>query len=52
MNDHAPEDQTLLLRFLARMSGTRYDEAATRDARRRIIRFFNTHLRPDPSSSV
>jgi carboxymethylenebutenolidase len=47
MNDHAPEDQTLLLRFLARISGTRYDEAATLDARRRIIGFFNAHLRPD-----
>jgi carboxymethylenebutenolidase len=47
MDDHAPEDQTLLLRFLARISGTRYDEAATVDARRRIIGFFNAHLRPD-----
>lgn len=44
MNDHAPEDQTLFLRFLARISGTRYDEAATVDARRRIIEFFNQHL--------
>ncbi|WP_228529363.1 dienelactone hydrolase family protein [Arthrobacter gandavensis] len=47
MNDHAPEDQTLFLRFLSRVSGTRYDEEATADARRRIIRFFNAHLRPD-----
>ena len=30
MNDHAPEDQTLFLRFLARTSGTRYDAEATR----------------------
>lgn len=45
MNDHAPEDETLVLRFLARVSGTRYDEAATRDARRRIVAFFDTHLR-------
>lgn len=52
MNDHAPEDQTLFLRFLARISGTKYDEAATADARRRIIRFFTTHLRPDTSSSA
>jgi carboxymethylenebutenolidase len=34
MDDHAPEDQTLLLRFLARISGTRYDDDATVDARR------------------
>lgn len=45
MNDHAPEDQTLFLRFLARMSGTRYDDAATADARRRIVALFNEHLR-------
>ena len=52
MDDHAPEDQTLFLRFLARISGTRYDEAATVDARRRIVGFFNTHLRPDAPSST
>jgi len=44
MNDHDRGDQTLMLRFLARISGTRYDEDATRDARRRIIEFFNRHL--------
>ena len=45
MNDHDPADVTLLLRFLARVSGTKYDDEATRDARRRITAFFNTHLR-------
>jgi len=45
MNDHAPEDQTLFLRFLARKSGTRYDDTATADARRRIVALFNEHLR-------
>lgn len=49
MNDHAPEDQTLFLRFLARISGTRYDDAATVDARRRIIAFFDEHLRAPAS---
>jgi len=44
MNNHDPADATLLLRFLARVSGTRYDEAATSDARRRITAFFRTHL--------
>ena len=34
MNDHAAEDETLFLRFLARVSGTRYDDASTMDARR------------------
>jgi carboxymethylenebutenolidase len=45
MNDHDPADATLLLRFLARISGTKYDDEATRDARRRITAFFHTHLR-------
>jgi carboxymethylenebutenolidase len=44
MNDHDPADTTLLLRFLARVSGTRYDPAATEDARRRITAFFHEHL--------
>jgi carboxymethylenebutenolidase len=44
MNDHDPADTGLFLRFLARVSGTRYDETATRDARRRIAAFFGTHL--------
>lgn len=44
MNDHDPADATLALRFLARVSGTRYDDEATRDARRRIVAFFRTHL--------
>jgi carboxymethylenebutenolidase len=50
MNDHAPEDQTLFLRFLARASGTRYDDASAMDARRRIAMFFKEHLRSDTPS--
>lgn len=46
MNDHDPADTTPLLRFLARVSGTRYDAPATEDARRRIVAFFREHLRP------
>jgi carboxymethylenebutenolidase len=45
MNDHDRADATLFLRFLSRISGTKYDDAATRDARRRIITFFSLHLR-------
>lgn len=45
MNDHAPADLTLMLRVLGRLSGTRYDQAATADARRRIVTFFRDHLR-------
>ncbi|HET7278120.1 MAG TPA: dienelactone hydrolase family protein [Dermatophilaceae bacterium] len=48
MNDHDPADTTLLLRFLARISGTKYNEQATQDARRRIRAFFDTHLQEEP----
>lgn len=44
MNDHDRADQTLLLVFLAKVSGTRYHEDATRDARQRIVSFFDEHL--------
>jgi carboxymethylenebutenolidase len=52
MDNHAPEDQTLFLRFLARISGTQYDREATLDARRRIAAFFREHLRQDSPSST
>jgi carboxymethylenebutenolidase len=52
MNDHAPQDQTLVLRFLARVSGTRYDEEAAMDARRRIADFFGAHLGPPRSGGA
>jgi carboxymethylenebutenolidase len=45
MNDPDPVEETLVLRVLLRVSGTRYDEAATQDARRRIVAFFDTYLR-------
>jgi carboxymethylenebutenolidase len=46
MNDHDPSDLSLMIRFLSWTSGTRYDAEATRDARQRIVTFFDTHLRP------
>ncbi len=45
MNDHDPADQTLLLVVLAKLSGTRFHEPSAQDARRRIVSFFNRHLR-------
>jgi carboxymethylenebutenolidase len=45
LNDHDPADQTMLLVVLAKISGTRYDEPSARDARRRIVAFFDTHLK-------
>jgi len=41
MNDHDPADATLLLRFLARISGTKYDDEAHRGCpppRRLVLR--------------
>nr|BFE79432.1 hypothetical protein GCM10020093_020330 [Planobispora longispora] len=45
MNDHDPADMTLLLVLLSKVSGTRYHEPSTREARRRIITFFDRHLK-------
>ena len=42
MNDPDPADLSVVLRILVRLSRTRYDEPATRDARRRITAFFDT----------
>lgn len=52
MNDHDPKDQTLLLVFLAKISSTRYDPAATADARRRILAMFDRHLRGDAETPL
>lgn len=45
MNDHDPEDLSPMLRVLGRFSRTVYDDPATQDARRRIVAFFDRHLR-------
>jgi len=52
MNDHDPADQTLLLRVLARFSRTEYDDDATRDARRRIVEFFDRYLKGSQARPV
>ncbi len=48
MNQHPAGDGNLLFTLLGKLSNTRYDAAATADARRRIIRFLNLHLRGLP----
>ncbi len=48
MNDHDPQDLTAGLRVLGRLSGTRYDPAATTLARERIIAFLHRHLTDQP----
>jgi carboxymethylenebutenolidase len=48
MNDHDAADLTPLLVVLAKVSRTGYHEPSTRDARRRIVAFFDRHLKADP----
>jgi carboxymethylenebutenolidase len=45
LNDHPPADRTPLLMVLNLISGTRYHEPSAQDARRRIVVFFDTHLK-------
>ena len=45
LNDHDPADMTPLLVVLSKVSGTRYHEASARDARRRIVAFFDRYLK-------
>ncbi|HET7518608.1 MAG TPA: hypothetical protein VFN05_13105 [Actinomycetes bacterium] len=45
LNDHPPEDMTPLTVLLSKLSGTRYHEPSARDARRRIVAFFDAHLK-------
>jgi carboxymethylenebutenolidase len=44
MNDHDPADLPVLFKVTARL-GMRYHEPSAADARRRIVAFFDTHLR-------
>lgn len=45
MNNHDPSEVGPFVKLLARVSNTRYDAEATQDARRRIVAFFDQHLR-------
>ena len=48
LNDHDPSDVPALVRVVRRMSGgriLRYDPGSADDARRRIVAFFDEHLR-------
>jgi carboxymethylenebutenolidase len=45
LNDHPSADRTPLLMVLNLISGTRYHEPSAQDARRRIVAFFDTHLK-------
>ena len=45
LNDHPPADRTPVLMMLNLISGTRFHEPSAQDARRRIVAFFNKHLK-------
>jgi carboxymethylenebutenolidase len=45
MNDHDPADLPLWVKVLAKTVAASYDEPSTSDARRRILAFFDTHLK-------
>jgi carboxymethylenebutenolidase len=44
LNDHDPADLPALLAVLTRLSANPYHEPSARDARRRIVEFFDRHL--------
>ena len=44
MNDHGPNDQSVVDKLIATLVAARFDEPATRDARKRIVSFFRQHL--------
>ena len=46
LNNHDPAELPKLFVVMARLMGTGYHEPSAQDARRRIISFFNTHLKP------
>ena len=45
LNDHDPADLPLWVRAVAKLAAADYHEPSARDARRRIIAFFDTHLK-------
>jgi carboxymethylenebutenolidase len=45
LNNHDPATVPALLIVLAKITGSAYHEPSAQDARRRIVSFFNTHLK-------
>ncbi|MFN8474721.1 MAG: dienelactone hydrolase family protein [Anaerolineae bacterium] len=45
LNDHKPEDFSRWMVVVTRLTGSAYHEASAQDARRRIIAFFDKHLK-------
>jgi carboxymethylenebutenolidase len=51
LNNHAGEDIPFLLVLTSKISGAGYNEVAARDARGRIVAFFNKYLRTERSTA-
>lgn len=47
LNDHDPAELPIWVKALAKVVAASFHEPSARDAQRRIVDFFNTHLRPD-----
>jgi carboxymethylenebutenolidase len=45
LNDHDPADASVLMRVFGRLTGAAYHEESAVDARGRIVRFFDEHLK-------
>lgn len=45
LNDHDPTEASVIFKVLARLSGAQFHQASAIDARRRIIAFFDEHLK-------
>jgi len=46
LNDHDPAEVSTIFKVLAKLSGSQFHAPSARDARRRIIAFFDEHLKP------
>ncbi len=46
LNDHDPDEISTVVKLLSRAAGTRFEESSARDAKRRIVAFFDKHLKP------
>jgi len=45
LNDHDPTEASMIFKILAKLSGAKFHENSALDARRRIIAFFDEHLK-------
>ena len=45
LNDHDPAEASTIFKVLAKLSGSKFHEDSALDARRRIITFFDEHLK-------